>query len=141
MISAICHQIVTGIQPTSDGSTGRHPHHTIELAFSCRMMTHHHTFSMDPPMNFRRSSNWYTGKRPKPRFHLSVECHSLASIPTFATFQLSLCIRLTIWSTIFLSPATLVDFRVCSVSCLLLSRVFQMLDCCCHCRLLTAHSS
>ena len=43
-VRAISHQIVTAIQSTFDGSTARHPHDTVDLLFSCCVMTQHQTF-------------------------------------------------------------------------------------------------
>ena len=124
-VRAISHQIVIAIQSTSDGSTARHPHDTVDLLFSCCVMTQHQTFSMHPLTNFHRSNNRYTRQRPKPRFHSSQKCHDFASIFVFAALQLPLrfsCLP-----------------RICSASILMQLRFLQMLNCCCHCRLLTAH--
>ena len=43
-VRAISHQIVIAIQSTFDGSTARHPHNTVDLLFSCCVMTQHQTF-------------------------------------------------------------------------------------------------
>ena len=43
-VRAISHQIVIAIQSTFDGSTARHPHDTVDLLFSCCVMTQHQTF-------------------------------------------------------------------------------------------------
>ena len=89
-VRAISHQIVTAIQSTCDGLTARHPHNTVDLLFSCCVMTEHQTCSMHPPTSFRQSKNRYTRQRPKPRFHLSQKCHDFASIIAFAALQLTL---------------------------------------------------
>ena len=43
-VRAISDQIVIAIQPTSDGSTARHPHDIVDLSFSCCVLTQHQTF-------------------------------------------------------------------------------------------------
>ena len=42
-VRAISHQMVIAIQSTFDGSTARHPHDTVDLLFSCCVMTQHQT--------------------------------------------------------------------------------------------------
>ena len=101
IITAISHLLVIAIPSISYGSPARHPHDTVVLLFSCRMMTQHHTFSMHPLSNFHRSNNQYTHQRPKPRFHSSQKCHDLASILMFATVQLPL------WSAVSLRLSSL----------------------------------
>ena len=43
-VRAISHQIVIAIQSAFDGSATRHPHDTVDLLFSCCVMTQHQTF-------------------------------------------------------------------------------------------------
>ena len=89
-VRAISHQIVIAIQSTSDGSTARHPHDTMDLLFSCCVMNQLQIFSMHPLTNFHRYNNQHTCQRPKPRFYSSQKCHGFASNVVFAALQLPL---------------------------------------------------
>ena len=53
-VRAISHQIVIAIQSTFDGSTARHPHDTVDLLFSCCVMTQHQTFPCIHSRTFTR---------------------------------------------------------------------------------------
>ena len=89
-VRAISHQIVIAIQSTSNGSTARHPHDTLDLLFSCCAVTQHQAFSMHPLTNFHPSNNWHNRHQPKPRFHSSQKCHDFVSNAACAALQLPL---------------------------------------------------
>ena len=125
-VRAISHQIVIAIQSTFDGSTARHPHDTVDLLFSCCVMTQHQTFPCIHSRTFTGPTTGTLASGQNPDFIR----HRNATIShPLLHLQLLSC------------PYGQLFSRVCSASILIQLCFLQILNCRCHCRLLTARCS
>ena len=126
MVRAISHQIVIAIQSTFDGSTARHPHDTVDLLFSCCVMTQHQTFPCIHSRTFTgpTAGTLASGQNPDfIRHRNAMISHPLLHL------QLLSC------------PYGQLFSCVCSASILMQLCFLQILNCRCHCRLWTAQRS
>ena len=67
-VRAISHQIMIAIQSTFDGSIVRHPHDTMDLLFSCCMMTQYQTFPCIHSRTFTNSTTSTLARGQNPDF-------------------------------------------------------------------------